>query len=127
MFLSDIGAFAENNFTDIADKIKLLEIDGHIVMPGHIHLIITIPGAGTGPKESHFEECSYATGLQPLQKKIVTSFMNHFKGKIKYWCNHNIHPEFEWQARFHYRIMRHEKEYDATVLYISNNVLNWKS
>lgn len=52
--------------------------------------------------------------------------MNHFKGKIKNWCNKNNHTEFEWQARFHDRIIRDQDEYEATTEYIRNNVLNWE-
>ena len=44
MILSEIGVFTESNFANIAEKIRYLEIEEHIVMPDHIHLIINIVG-----------------------------------------------------------------------------------
>ena len=129
MCFSDIGIYAESNFAEIAERIKHLDIEEHIVMPDHIHMIITIVGTrlrACSIPGLHPEACSYPTGLQPLQKNSIGSFMNHFKGKIKDWCNKNNHPDFEWQARFHDRIIRDQKEYDAIAEYIRNNVLNWK-
>ena len=50
---------------------------------------------------------------------------NHFKGKIKLWCNENRMPDFAWQARFHDRIIREWDEYNRIATYIKYNIRNW--
>lgn len=33
--------------------------------------------------------------------------------------------DFNWQGRFHDRVIRDKAEYDKIAWYIQNNVLNW--
>jgi len=73
------------------------------------------------------KEYQYPTGIGPLIKNSVSSFINHLKGKIKRWCNENRYSEFHWQARFHDRIIRNAHENDLISKYIQNNVANWES
>lgn len=88
------------------------------VMPNHIHLIVTIT------QDKH----TYTTveGLRSLVEKSISSFINHFKGNVKRWCNETGLTDFAWQARFHDRIIRDTLEYDRIAKYIELNVQNWE-
>lgn len=119
MYLTEIGLFVESLFQTIHSKLDYITIIEFIIMPDHVHFIGEI-----------FVEEKVANlppqGLQPLVKKSISSFTNHFKGKIKRWCNENNFKEFEWQPRFRDRIIRDENEYFAIKNYMINNVKNWK-
>jgi putative transposase len=87
-------------------------------LPNHIHLLIEI----CNKEEKLLEPI---TGLAPLKKGSISSFINLFKGHITRFANeHKI--DFEWQRRFNDRIVRDEKEYQNVKLYIQNNIANWK-
>ena len=125
MQLSPIGQFVEQNFKKIKEKITYLEITEYSIMPDHLHLIIVIDKTVslTGSTEISIE-FTKPDLLFPLVNESVSAFVNHLKGTIKKWCNKNNYREFEWQEKFHDRIIRNEKEYRKIVAYIRNNVIN---
>lgn len=120
MILSAIGQYAEDNFEMINGKLSQVKITEHIILPDHIHLILSI-------ENTAIKEHETADGLRPLVKGSVSAFINHLKGNIKRWCNENGHPYFAWQARFHDRIIRNANEHQRISMYLQNNVINWKS
>ncbi|MGG9963436.1 transposase [Ferruginibacter sp. SUN106] len=109
----------QNNPSYINANTTITSITEWSVLPDHIHLIVEI---------INLENKAYSsiTGLSPLVKGSVSSFINHFKGHVKKWCNENNFPAFNWQSRFHDRVIRNEVEYENIALYIRNNVLNWR-
>ncbi|MES2794820.1 MAG: transposase [Bacteroidota bacterium] len=118
MNLSEIGKYIEFNFQLVKAKIDYLNIDKYVIMPNHLHLIITIKNTK--------QKIEAINGLSPLAKKSISSFCNHLKGGITLWCNEN-NVEFSWQARFHDRIIRNEREYYRIKRYIQNNVASWEN
>ena len=48
-----------------------------------------------------------------------------FKGRVKFEAA-KVDYKFKWQARYHDRIIRNEKEYYFIQKYIINNPVNWK-
>ncbi len=106
----------QNNPYFINNNPILTGITEWAVLPNHIHLIIEIINK---------EEKEYTTITGPLSKSSVSSFANHFKCNIKKWCNENNFPDFNWQSKFHDRVIRNDSEYDQIAKYIQNNVLNW--
>ncbi len=118
MFYTDIGLYATELLESAGSKISHLKISSFIVMPNHIHFLAII----NNPEHENVE-CD--RGIHPLIPKSISSFTNHFKGKVKRWCNENDYVFFEWQARFHDRIVRDRNEYFAIQNYIQNNVATW--
>ncbi|MGC4102544.1 transposase [Ferruginibacter sp.] len=108
-----------NNPLYINSSPTIIAITEWAILPDHIHLIVEI---------LNLENKAYTsvTGLSPLTKGSVSSFINHFKGNVKKWCNENDFAGFNWQQRFHDRIIRNKGEYERIAWYIRNNVLNWK-
>ena len=120
MFYTEIGFFAEELLTSASLKLEHLNIDEFIIMPNHIHFIASIYREDN---DFHIPE----KGLSPLFPKSISSFTNRFKGRLKRWCNENDFIYFEWQDRFHDRIIRNTEEYIAIRNYIQNNIKNWES
>ena len=61
---------------------------------------------------------------QNIKKGSVNSIVNQYKGSVtRYAKKHNI--PFQWQPRFHDKIIRNEKQLYAVQNYISWNPLNW--
>jgi putative transposase len=118
--LSPIGKYMDDNFGVLSEKISEIKITEYVIMPDHIHLILSI-------ENNAAKEYETVDGIRPLIKGSVSAFINHLKGNIKRWCNENGHPNFAWQTRFHDRIIRDMDEHDRISAYLKNNVINWKS
>ena len=116
--LSPIGKYMEDNFRMLSEKESEIKITEYVIMPDHIHLILSIENNAT-------KEYQPTAGIGPLVKGSASSFINHLKGNIKKWCNENGHPYFAWQARFHDRIIRDAGEHERISKYLQNNVINW--
>jgi len=58
------------------------------------------------------------------QSKSLSAIIRGFKGAVTLNAR-KIDPSFAWQPRFHDRIIRNEKEYEAIAWYIQNNVKNY--
>jgi putative transposase len=109
----------QNNPLFINNSSTIIAITEWAILPNHIHLIIEIIN-------KQIKEYATITGLAPLSKGSVSSFVNHFKGNIKKWCTANNFTGFNWQSRFHDRVIRNDGEYERITKYIKSNVLNWK-
>lgn len=108
----------ENNPYYCSEKYNyIIGIDEWTIMPDHIHLIVMI----INNNEINQNPVSI---LEGLRKGSLGNFVNHFKGNITSYATKNI-IEFEWQSRFHDRIIRDENEYQNVKKYIQNNVWNF--
>lgn len=63
-------------------------------------------------------------GLQ-LERGIFHHYMHKKSAVTKH--ARRLGFEFEWQARFHDRIIRDDAEFQRIARYIENNVSNWES
>lgn len=67
----------------------------------------------------------FGSGLRPLDKNSISSVINHFKGNVKRYCNKNGMGYFQWQSRFHDRIIRDERALETIRRYIWENPKRW--
>lgn len=59
------------------------------------------------------------------QRKNLASIIRGFKSTVKKQ-SFAINPQFEWQARFHDRVIRNQREFLNIEKYIQNNPKSWK-
>jgi len=125
MVLSTIGHFANESILSIPDIYKNVTLGETVVMPNHIHLILTLPPNEHCNQSPPKQITPMYKGLRPLLPGSVSSIINHFKGQITKWCKANQHDYFQWQSRFHDHIIRNSKSYNTISSYIANNIYNW--
>ena len=126
--LSPVGFFVQESILEIPDTHNKVRLGETVVMPNHVHLIITLVGQREAvvPEQSETQKKMAPTkGLAPLIPGSISSVINHFKGKVKKWCNANELEGFDWQSRFHDHIIRNTGEYNRISNYIANNIRNW--
>ena len=116
--LSAVGRFTDNNFLALKINPLNVKVEEYTIMPDHLHLILSIEHKGQAEGQ--------IDGIHPLLRNSIPSFVNHLKGFIKRWCNKNGYPDFEWQMKYHDRIIRNDAEYDRILWYMQNNVINWE-
>ena len=103
--LSDIGIIIDNEIKSI-NKIysNIVKIDKYVIMPNHIHMIISIDSDGR-------------TQFAPTISRII----KQFKGSITKQIGFSI-----FQRSFHDRIIRNQKEYHKIWEYTDTNPLKWE-
>ena len=117
--LTSIGRIAHKSWLNINKHFENIELDEFIIMPNHIHGIITINDVG-------------AQYIEPLQNKFqyiipksIGSIIRTYKSAVSRWCNRNGYKNFKWQRNYFEHIIRNEKEINEIREYIINNPLKW--
>ena len=143
MQLSQIGQYAYDQFMNVKSHYPYAEIPLFVIMPDHIHAIVTIDGendtcrdvarnVSTSARNVSTSARNVSTGVNTQmanispRKNSLAVVMRGVKSSITKFANENNIP-FAWQTRFHDRIIRNQDEFDKISDYIEKNVVNWQN
>lgn len=112
-----IGQIANEYWREIPKHYPFIEVDEFVVMPNHIHGILIFN------REDKFDWIPNQFGTQ---SRNVGAVIRAFKSSTKRYANQK-NVNFEWQSRYHDRIIRNEKELKAIRQYIFNNPSKWQN
>ncbi|MFI3325044.1 MAG: transposase [Clostridia bacterium] len=133
MNLSALGQIVVNNIKILSNIYDDIEIDKYVVMPNHIHIIISV-----------CRECIVCIPPdKDKTKMLISKIVQIFKSSVTkefrllektYTCNqhvcnryaYNAYPTMVWQKSFHDHIIRNEQEYQKIWEYIDTNPLKWE-
>ena len=109
MILSDYGEITKKYIEEGKTKLTHLSVDNYVIMPNHIHLIISVQSDKLlcKAKSCHDVIPMYVSSLKTLITKEIGFSM--------------------FQRDYHDHIIRNEKEYEKIWDYIDTNVSNWVS
>lgn len=110
-----IGQIAFDFWQEIPKHYPFVELDEFVIMPNHIHGILFF----NRPEKTDWNESRFGSQSQNLGAVI-----RGYKASVKRFANNN-QIEFDWQSRFHDRIIRDERELRAIREYIINNPEKW--
>lgn len=139
MCLSDAGSVVEQFWSAIPDHFPHVHIGTHIVMPDHIHWIMTIHSRMTDtnamPVLVETFESNVSTGNKPaidnphIFKRPSPGSLGTIIGQFKSVFTKRIratgYPDFMWQPRFHDRVIRSRDDMNHFRRYILNNPAAW--
>jgi len=136
MQLSQIGQYAYEQFMNVKTHYPYAEIPLFVIMPDHIHAIVTIDGendtcrdvarnVSTSARNVSTGVNTQMANISP-RKKSLAVVIRGVKSSITKFANENNIP-FAWQTRFHDRIIRNQDEFDKISDYIEKNVVNWQN
>lgn len=112
---TEIGKIAREFWEQIPQHFPFVELDEFIIMPNHIHGILFI----NKPDKSDWNSNTFDT-----QTRNLASVIRAYKASVKRFANQND-IEFEWQSRYHDRIIRDFNEFSNIREYILNNPQKW--
>lgn len=112
---SIISQIAIEYWSEISKHYPFVELDEFVVMPNHIHGILFF---------NRPEKIDWQSNQFGAQSQNLAAVIRGFKSSTKRYANQN-NIEFEWQPRFHDRIIRNDKELNAIRQYIVNNPMKW--
>jgi REP element-mobilizing transposase RayT len=128
MTLNEIGEIANKYLQEIPNHFPHAQLDEFIVMPNHIHCILSLENKIVGTSHVMSQMGMHAHNRNEFSKPVkgsVSVIIQQFKASVKKWCNANNHEYFEWQSRFHEHIIRDGNSYEKIKNYIINNPKNW--
>ena len=138
IFYSEIGMVAAQNIDEISSHWDGVTVLTSVVMPNHVHFIITIDGK----LYQHMNDQATANdSLQVLPPSLAAAtprrgptvgglhsylavIVSGFKAGVKRYANkHGL--SFEWQSGYHDHIIRNTDNINKIIDYINNNVSSW--
>lgn len=94
------GRIVQMYLEEIENIFENIVVDEYVIMPNHIHMIITIVRKGNSN---------------------ISKIMQQYKGYVSKKIGYSI-----WQKLFYEHIIRNEKEYYRVKKYIQSNIINWE-
>ncbi|WP_375436545.1 transposase [uncultured Hymenobacter sp.] len=118
--LTSLGEKAAECWDAIPQFAPFVRLDAFVLMPDHLHGVILIDKS-----ESANETLSqiFENRFGP-QSGNLPSMLRGFKSAVTTFARHH-HLEFQWQARFHDRVVRSEIELNKIRNYIITNPSRW--
>lgn len=110
MVMNQIGKIVNDQWFQLPARFKGIQLDTFVVMPNHIHGIITI--------------------LESLPDQTIGKIIGAYKSLaaneyIKLCKANSLPVEKLWQRNYYEHIIRDEEDYSRIVEYIENNPLKW--
>ncbi len=116
--LSPAGTIAEREISSIAKHHSNVWIDISVVMPNHVHAIIVIDGI------HQYSPDSRSVDHQPGAS--LATIVGGYKATVTRRCRLEGIQDFQWQPRFHDRILGSNAAVEAVREYIRKNPENWQ-
>ena len=122
--LSEMGRIVEREWTVSANIRREIDLDTFIIMPNHMHGIVTIrdhhPVGATGRSPLHSRQ-------HTLLPKTLGSFIAGFKSSATKRINglRGTPGRPVWQRNYYEHVIRNEIDLEEIREYIQNNPLKW--
>ena len=104
--LSEYGKIVDDAIRQIPSHYPDIKIDNYVVMPNHIHLLLSIEGNING---------------RPMVAPTLSRVIQQMKGYVSKQVGFSI-----WQKLFIDHIIRNERDYIEHYTYIENNPIKWE-
>jgi len=104
------GRVAEKYIRQMDAFYSHISVDRYVIMPDHIHLLISVHGTEGHPGR-----------YVPAER---TSTIGRFVGTFKRFCNKEYGMNI-WQSRYYDHVIRNKQDYDEIWQYIENNPRKW--
>lgn len=141
MILSEFGKIVETEIQKIPQYHYRAILDASVVMPNHIHCIITLGEYGFdngvsiigNVEEIHEFPLHTINEIKQFRKQRRKMIIPKILGKLQQQTSKNINilndtpGEKNWQANYHDHVIRNDAEYKRIKNYILNNPANWEA
>ena len=115
-----LGEVAADCWASIPHYAPFARLDAFVLMPDHVHGLLLFDKNETG-----LPPLAYENKFGP-QSQNLASVLRGFKSAVTMYARRHALP-FQWQARFHDRIVRSDQELQKIQSYILTNPSRWES
>ncbi|WP_046246842.1 transposase [Hymenobacter terrenus] len=124
-----LGKKAAECWVAIPHFAPFVQLDAFVLMPDHLHGVLLFD---KNSSSGHNEETRSVASLHAYENRFgpqaqnLASVLRGFKSAVTTYARyHEI--EFQWQARFHERIVRSQNELKRIQTYILTNPSRWEA
>ena len=128
MRLNEWGEIVKREIIQTIQKRDYIHIDQYVVMPNHVHLLISLYNADTARRVPTREQFSKPT--QGSIPTIIRSFKSAVTNAIRpVGTRRAVSGDgfIIWQTRYHDHIVRNRQAYQKISEYIINNPILWET
>ena len=115
--LTEYGEIAEKYIKQLGDFYEHLSIEGYVIMPDHIHIMLSV---NEDEKRTPVNGQSRTATVTERANSTVSKFVSTFKR----FCNKE-YGENIWQARSNDHIIRNRQDFEEHMKYIYENPARW--
>jgi len=120
MILNDAGLIAEKHWYDIPAHFPHIELDEFVIMPNHVHGILSITAA-VGAKNFS----PLPSQQRPGTSKTIGSVIRGFKIGVTKWMRQHTPVHNVWQRNYYEHIIRDDVSLNSIRQYIMENPSRW--
>ena len=127
MIHSSKGIVAEKYLTGIGEQFPFVKTDKFVVMPNHIHVILSMNNSSDQNAINRVTTTStggFSRNNNPMLNNGISKVVRWYKGRVTFEIR-KTNPNFSWQSNYHDHVIRNEKSYLEIYEYITNNPLKW--
>jgi REP element-mobilizing transposase RayT len=122
---TSLGEKAAEYWAAIPQFAPFVQLDAFILMPDHLHGVLLFDKDEANEETRSIASLrSYENRFGP-QSRNLASVLRGFKSAVTMFARHH-QLEFQWQARFHDRVVRSEIELEKIRPYIMSNLSRWE-
>lgn len=123
MVLNDVGKIVNKCWQEIPLHFPNVELDDYVIMPNHIHGIISIVDNQSVGAENFLPlRCNR---YQKIIPRSLGCIIKGFKIGVTKWCRTNNREKFHWQRSYYEHIVRNKKDLERIRKYILDNPYYW--
>lgn len=115
--LTQYGIIADEIIKKIPHRFNV-KIDKYVIMPNHIHLLISLPGKPI--RDVHERP------LQSKQHSVIANIVGYLKMNVTKKIHQINKNEIVWQRLSNDHIIRGGRDYQKIWEYIDTNVIRWE-
>ena len=140
--LTEPGMTVEQTLLEMDRTYDYISIDNYVIMPNHVHLLVSITDSGTSRTpngtsrtpngtsrtpsptdhpESAYEPVGAGVPDRPSPANaVLPAFVSTFKRFTNRKCGEKL-----WQRSYYEHVIRNDRDYEETWNYIENNPAKW--
>ena len=120
--LQTCGKIVQEKIKNINYAYENVMVNQYVIMPNHVHMIISIKSKGTLQCAPTFEKFGTSTS------NSIPEIIRAIKGRVTRELNKKYNKDIKlWQRNYYEHVVRNEKELQVTMEYIEYNPFNWKT
>lgn len=125
MVLSDTGRIAKASWVGLSSRFPTVSLDSFVVMPNHIHGIITVGAQFIAPASVPHNQAGIAQEGAMNRAPTLGEIIRTYKAASTRMIRQTANLKFAWQRNYYEHVVRNEESLNRIRQYILENPARW--
>ena len=123
--LNDSGRLASVAWEELPSRFPTVSLDSFVVMPNHIHGIITVGAQFIAPASAPYNHVGIAREGAMNRAPTLGEIVRTYKAASTRMIRQTANLEFAWQRNYYEHVVRNEESLNRIRQYIMENPARW--